>query len=472
MLLLVNSNNYISNIFTGDSTKVQNFSGFPDFLKYEIDQNENKKLITPKIDLYLKVYKNILTMFNIENLLKNINTINIEKKENSIFYFEPTEINKFFKEVANNKDLKNKLKEKLNLLFLNYKEEFKDFPLITIISILNNYYINYFINIPNKKENINNDLILFLDLHMQFILTVILISCFIKENENYPIKEKSYKEIQDIIFSDLLYNMNSIIFYFDSQYSIIFVEIFTNIITLISYLWANENEHKSVFHIGKNKSKNGVKRILTYYIYKYTSFFNSSNFELFSKQSIKSNKEILQLETNNMYMNIYHNKIEDKPENLPNEDIFSITKYEHIYKTRKYNSNRNLKLLISENSDKNSFDNTEEENKKETYKNILLKVDTLKVIYDNNEIYNNCLNMIKRKNYRKIKKQLYSWNNSYSNLDAFYKNRDIIPKNDEVIIKYKLSNYLSKDMTRKLLVPILDIDYYMPNFKLFKYKEK
>ena len=472
MLLLVNSNNYISNIFTGDSTKIQNFSGFPDFLKYEIDQNENKKLIKPKIDLYLKVYKNILTMFNIENLLKNINTINIEKKENSIFYFEPTEINKFFKEVANNKDLKNKLKEKLNLLFLNYKEEFKDFPLITIISILNNYYINYFINIPNKEENINNDLILFLDLHMQFILTVILISCFIKENENYPIKEKSYKEIQDIIFSDLLYNMNSIIFYFDSQYSIIFVEIFTNIITLISYLWANENEHKSVFHIGKNKSKNGVKRILTYYIYKYTSFFNSSNFELFSKQSIKSNKEILQLETNNMYMNIYHNKIEDKPENLPNEDIFSITKYEHIYKTRKYNSNRNLKLLISENSDKNSFDNTEEENKKETYKNILLKVDTLKVIYDNNEIYNNCLNMIKRKNYRKIKKQLYSWNNSYSNLDAFYKNRDIIPKNDEVIIKYKLSNYLSKDMTRKLLVPILDIDYYMPNFKLFKYKEK
>ena len=471
MLLLENSNNYISNIFTGDSSKIKNFSGFPDFFKYEIDYKGNKKLIKPKIELYLKVYKQIMAIFSIENLLKNINAINIEKKEGSILYFEPKEMNKVFKEFSNNKDLKNKLKEKLNLLFLSYKEEFKDFPIIIIISILNNYYIDYFINTSNKADNQNNELISFFDSHMQFILIIILISCFIKENENYPIKEKTYKEIQDIIFSVLLYNMNSIIFYFDSQYSINFIEIFTNIIALASYLSINDNDHKSHFHLGKSKSKNAVKSILTYYISKYTTIFNSTNFELFSKQSIKESKEILQLETTNMFINIHHNTTEDKSENLPNEDIFSIAKYEHIYKTRKYNLNRKLKLLITENCDKNSFDNTEEENKKENYKNILLKVDTLKVIYDNNDLYKNCLDIIKRKNYRKIKKRLYSWNNSYSIKDAFYKNRDIIPKKDEIIVKYKLSNYLSKDMTRKLLVPILDIDYYMPNFKLFKYKK-
>ena len=473
MLLLVNSNNYISNIFTGDSTKIKNFSGFPEFLKYEIDYKGNKKLLKPNIEMYAKVYKNILAMFSIENLIKNITSINIEKEEGQILYLEPKEINKIFKEFSNNKDLKNKLKEKLNFLFLSYnKEEFKDFPLITIITILNNYYINYFINTQTKIENINNDLNIFLDSHMQFILIVILISSFIKENENYLKKEKSYKEIQDIIFADLLYNINSIIFYFDSQYSLNFIEIFTNIISLISYLWTNDNDHKSVFHLGKSKSKNGVKRIITYYISKYTSIFNSSNFELFSKQSIKESKEIIQLETTNLFKNIHHSPSEDKSDNLPNEDIFSVSKYEHIYKTRKYNLNRKLKLLITENCDKNSFESTEEENKKEAYKNILLKVDTLKVIYDNNDIDNNFSDIIKRKNYRKIKKQLYSWNNSFSNKDAFYKNRDLIPTKDEIIIKYKLSNYLSKDMTRKLLVPILDIDYYMPNFKSFKYKEK
>ena len=35
-----------------------------------------------------------------------------------------------------------------------------------------------------------------------------------------------------------------------------------------------------------------------------------------------------------------------------------------------------------------------------------------------------------------------------------------------------MSNYLSSDMTRKLIVPILDIDYYMPKFKIFNYKDK
>ena len=239
-------------------------------------------------------------------------------------------------------------------------------------------------------------------------------------------------------------------------------------------MWTIENEQKSLFQLGKNKYKNAVNRISNYYIIKYTTIFNSSNLEKIAKQSISKNKEWLMSETNNIYVNIIRNNTEDKIENIPSEDIFDINKYKHIYKSRKKHLNNKLKLFITENTDNdnNNFDDQINNENDMLYKNILLKIDTLKVIYENNDLYNNILEKAKRKNYRKIKKILYSWNNSYSSLDVFYKDKDLLTKNDKLFLKYKLSNYLSKDMTRKLLVPILDIDYYMPNFKLFNYKEK
>jgi len=476
-LLLINSNNYISKKFTEDTIKIKHYSGIPDFLVYEFDKNGNKKLTSMKFDLYLKVYEYIMDFFNIEKLLKEIfpsneNKNKIELDEGNVFYFEAKEINKLLKEFSNNKDLKSKLKEKLNLLFLSYKENSKDFPLITIITILNNYYINNYIK-SKSKEKINLqskeefDFLSFLDYHMQFILVVILISCSIKENEN--IKEKSYKEIQEIIYTNLFYNINNIISHYDTQYLIIFIDIFTNILTLLSCLWVIDNEHKSFFHLGKNITKSAVKRLLNYYTN--SSFFDNNQLEKFSKQKISENKKLIMEGMNNIYNTIFRSNTDETNENYPNEDFFDITKYEQIYITRKYELNHELKILINENSEKTSFYDDNNENEEDDYKNILYKIDTLKVIYDNNSLYNNCMDMIKRKNYRRMKKTLYSWNNSYSILNVFYKDINSGNKNDETLLKYKISNYLSKDMTRKLLVPILDIDYYMPSFKLFKYKE-
>ena len=72
ILLLINSNNYISNIFQDDLNKLKNFGGIPDFLKYEIDIKGNKKEIPSQIGLYLKVWENINYIFNIENILEKI----------------------------------------------------------------------------------------------------------------------------------------------------------------------------------------------------------------------------------------------------------------------------------------------------------------------------------------------------------------------------------------------------------------
>ena len=477
VLLLINSNNYISKKFTEDTVKIKHYSGIPEFLIYEFDKNGNKKLASEKFDLYLKVYEDIMDFFNIEKLLKEIypsneNKNKIELNEGNVFYFETKEINKLLKEFSNNKDLKNKLKEKLNLLFLSYKEESKDFPLITIITILNNYYINNYIK-SKSKEKISTqskeefDFMSFLDYHMQFILVVILISCSIKENEN--VKEKSYKEIQEIIYTNLFYNINNIISHYDTQYLITFIDIFTNILTLLSCLWVTDNEHKSIFHLGKNITKSAVKRLLNYYTN--SSFFDINQLEKFSKQKISENKKMIMEGMNNIYNTLFRSNTDEKNENYPNEDFFDITKYEQIYISRKYKLNHEFNILINENSEENSFYDDNKESEKDNYKNILYKIDTLKVAYDNNLLYNNCIDMIKRKNYRRIKRTLYSWNNSYSIINAFYKDINSANKKDKILLKYKISNYLSKDMTRKLLVPILDIDYYMPSFKLFKYKE-
>jgi hypothetical protein len=157
ILLMENSNVFISKILTDNSddlVKIKNFAGIPGFLKYEINKKKEKKSKPSKIDIYLKMLDDIMESFNIENLLKIIinkkdkekrKTIDINTNESLIFSFEPSEIKKLFKDYSN-KDLKNAIKEKINLLLLSYNEEFKNLPLITIITILNNYYIDSFIN--------------------------------------------------------------------------------------------------------------------------------------------------------------------------------------------------------------------------------------------------------------------------------------------------------------------------------------
>ena len=484
LFLLTNSNNFISKAFSKKMIKGRNYITLPDFLTYELDKDGNKKLLDIKIDLYLKVNKKIIDNFNIEKYLKKINNIPstdkkvvIDMNENNIrniFYLEPSDINKMLKEFTNSKELKNYLKSKLNLLFSCYDGEFKDVPQIIIISILNNYYISLKISgkiDPASEEGIN--FISFLNSHMKYILAIIFISSIIKENDNYNINNKSYKDIEETIFDVLLFNIHNVIKNFNSIFGEYFIEIFANVMTLMSCIWMEDKEHKSLFNLGKSKQKNAVKRTLNYYSTKYKKFFDNPNLEKISAQNVTKNKEMISEEKNNLYDSIIKITMEDKPENLPLIDIFNIANYENIYNSRKYNLNHKLKILINEGLDNKLDLMNENEEEKEYYENILYKVDKLKIIYDNNEIYKYCNDIMKRKNYKKIKKRLYSWNNSYSNLDTFYpRNKNENEKNNKYFLKYKISNYLSSDMTRKLIVPILDIDYYMPKFKIFNYKDK
>ena len=64
--------------------------------------------------------------------------------------------------------------------------------------------------------------------------------------------------------------------------------------------------------------------------------------------------------------------------------------------------------------------------------------------------------------YIKVKKRLFSFLGIWSNEEFFY-------NKDKYELKYKLVNHLSEDFTRVLFKPILNIDYYLPEFSRFNY---
>ncbi len=83
------------------------------------------------------------------------------------------------------------------------------------------------------------------------------------------------------------------------------------------------------------------------------------------------------------------------------------------------------------------------------------------------------LQLTNLKFYRDIKKELFSWNSTYSNLSFFYEDINEIIKRyenkenkklEDNKIKYKRCFHLTKDMILPLLEPIIDYNYYETNF--------
>ena len=66
-------------------------------------------------------------------------------------------------------------------------------------------------------------------------------------------------------------------------------------------------------------------------------------------------------------------------------------------------------------------------------------------------------------NYIKIKKQLFSFLGIWSNEEFFY-------NKEKYEFKYKLVNHFTEDYTRPLLKPILNLDYYLPEFTQYNYE--
>ena len=62
----------------------------------------------------------------------------------------------------------------------------------------------------------------------------------------------------------------------------------------------------------------------------------------------------------------------------------------------------------------------------------------------------------KKTKYQKLKKKMFSWNGLWSDKELFYKNANRL--------KLKIINHYTKNFMKPILMPILDLDYYIPNF--------
>ncbi len=95
--------------------------------------------------------------------------------------------------------------------------------------------------------------------------------------------------------------------------------------------------------------------------------------------------------------------------------------------------------------------------------NKIIKNDLFQLCYElfEDPIYIELLNL--NNTYRKIKKQLFSFNGPYSNFEVFYndnKNNNNTDNNNKKLL-YKESSHLTSEFTQPLLVPILDYESYI-----------
>ena len=184
------------------------------------------------------------------------------------------------------------------------------------------------------------------------------------------------------------------------------------------------------------------------------TYRNTINF--FSKKSQQEISSKYKDDTNvNNNINL---KVEFKGDtNLILKHIFEDT-LNKVKEERKFNIlyKTNYKKLF-----KNKFftDNTQTDEQLRINK-IIKKVIPLYETQIKNYANNEYLHEKKRKNkYKSNKAKLFSWQGFWSNKYLFYEHPELL--------KLKIKNHYTKEMTKPLLVPILDIEYYTPPFKKF-----
>ena len=457
---------------------------------------------------YKQIIREIKDIYNLKNIFKELKIPIIETdNQNDVFQFEIEAIQRFVNEIVFKKELRGKYKYNIELLFTSYNQNgyFNNFPLINILSLYKCVFLNYENNNYDKKSIIEvlNDI-------QSYAISIILISCNIKQDEEFLDKNLNYDEIQEIIYQNLLFILRNIIYKYgknsekknnisnsneintdqiindenkeesssssidenEEEYQNYFVKVLNNIISVLANIYIRdknlENNSNSILNWKKGKNNDinytGVNKLIEHYIKIFDSFFNIDNLHYFSNNNNYESNYIIIQQKNNLYLKLVKNanNTNIKEKDKSNSELFHYKIFKSICLGRENEIKKKLKLLLKSNQENNKFKNKIISSNR--YKNLLIKIHFLNLYNASNNklIEKNRYEIFKIKNYRKIKKNLYSFNNSYSNLETFYN------KDKKYNLIYKISNYLSKDKTRKLIQPILDIDYYLPNFRKLK----
>ena len=367
--------------------------------------------ILDKIDWY--TYENKDDLSNIQDFNNYFFSVITEKIKDSQIYNKSNAFNwyleNYFKKNFKEKYINFQIKD-----IYDYSIEYKNNTLFKeTISYIGIKYLDYaiiqnfliffeiFVQKNGELDLMNIDFI-FLNIFC-ILLAVDVVSKYSSSGEKNIFLNLVDLSINSIILKIFINNNNKK----NNQLIDKLVEMYSLLVSLYYYYLIKDNI-KTSFHINKKKSNEEKNKIKDDY---------SKIHNYFIKKNYKKIKEII----------LKNKPVETKSENFEKPFHLIIFKYY-------------LNIFIDSES-KILF---KEFNKEEM--DFLKKVDYIK-------------------NYQKLKKQLFSWNNSYSDTDLFYN------ENNKKKLKYKVLNHFTKEMSLPIIIPIVNLNSYIPsNLKFFKEK--
>ena len=424
----------------------------PDLFVYtmRIDQSLGNKINKSWIDFkyVYEIYHRVKFIWQKENLYKKYNKKK-KKFNNKIKKYEDIVEN-----IILNKSNKNTFKNELKFLFYQLTE--KDIiiiePVIKIIQIFIMCMISVY-----KNKNEDNDFLSWIKEFGKLLRFLIISSSNLIMKDQVDFYEKIqqrclYSIIIGISFlKQCLLTSNTC----KNEIEKILIKNFLFCIILKKYAINYNNSHKKQRLFSSTKfNKNDISNCAV------LMMFNKYIFD-------KNNQAIFYLEyiEDILTENNYYEKIKNiicSTESVLDECIFKNKNLVEILNENYYCLNSFKPIIdlrfkeiekLKDNTNYNYSDNLLE--LLPSYEKELAK-------YSNNSLEKN----LEKKNfYRKIKKSIFSWNGLWSDKSIFY-DENISNK----ILKYRLKNYYTKSLMRPLLVPILDIFYYLPNFSSFETK--
>ena len=413
--------------------------------------NAEKKIEEYWLDYkyFNEIYRRVKNLWKMEKLYKGHDIKKI-KKENKYDYI----LNK----VILIKEKKNVYQSELEFLCFNEIKSEGENSIMSPFNIIIINLISILSILKNGKDE--KDMLYWLKEFKSFLKFVIIASTNMTKINQLEIYNYIQEKCIEIITLGLSYMKNLVDSSVVCQDKIkkYFSKILNFCISIVYYQYNYNDRHKlgkKVFTFAAKPARNDLSKCAVFLLFTdYVKDKNGNTILSPQKSSIylNQNQRIIGLINNKDWNDgLFQNQV---LKGRIDKKIFNLLSYEELVKNR-FNSIQNI------NDEFNS-------NYKKTILEILPNYEQELLKYSNNSLEKN----IKKKNqYKRFKIQCFSWRGFWSDRSRFFSEGG--PK-----FAFKLINHYTKTFMKPILVPILDIGYYLPAFsdfeasKLFKKDEK
>ena len=404
-----------------------------------IDCDKGKNIEDYWIDykFFNEFYLRVKYIWKMEKFFKEHNIKQI-KKENKYDY------------ILNNiilvKEKKNVYQKELEFLFF---QEFKDeeeniiSPMkIIIINLMNILFM------ANNSKN-EEDMLYWLKEFKSFIKFVIISSSNLTKINQVELYNNIQKKCLTILSLGLCFmkNMVDTAIICKDKLKKYFTKIFNFCISIVYYQYNYNDNHKlgkKVFSFAIKASRNDLSNCAVVMLFTEYVKDSEGNALLSPKNKniyLNQNEKILNLINTKEWKEALFENLTLKSE--IDKNYFGLGLYEKTV-TRRFFTSREL-------------DDAKDMSYKTTILELLPKYEHELLKYSNNSFEKSI--KVKSK-YKKIKKQCFSWRGLWSDRNLFF-------GENGTEFKLKLVNHYTKNFMRPILVPILDINYYVPDFSNF-----